>query len=108
MISLFRTITNRVKALFATAVAMEFEAELMAHHAEQQADLYRRANRYEEEGLSQIAKKLRTQAESLSQERPLASVLPALEHWSQEQKSADELPKPIAAPNRKGGKALSR
>jgi hypothetical protein len=78
MFSLFRAITERLKALFATSAALELESELLARDAERKADLLRRADQYDQEGLHGIATHLRQQADLLSLQRPLASVLPAL------------------------------
>jgi hypothetical protein len=83
MFSLFRAITDRLKALFVAEVAMEFEAELMTRDAERRAELHGQADRYDAEGLHGIADRLRKQAEELSLDRPLASVLPSLEHWQE-------------------------
>ena len=80
MLSIFRGVVDRVKALFATSAALELEAEFQARHAERQADLLRLADRYAAEGRHGIAANLRRQAEETSPERPLASVLPALTH----------------------------
>jgi hypothetical protein len=84
MFSLFRAITDRIKALFATSAALELESDLLLHHAERKADLLRRADQYDQEGLHGIATQLRQQADLLSMQRPLASVLPALTHLQTE------------------------
>jgi hypothetical protein len=81
MFSLFRALIERLKALFVTDAAMEFEAELLTRDAERRAELHRQADRYDAEGLHGIADRLRKQAEGLNLDRPLASVLPSLEHW---------------------------
>src|SRR6266404_8124630 len=80
MFALFRALSNRVKAMFAADAALEFEAEFLARAAERKADLLRQAERYEQEGLRGIALHLRRHAEELSEQRPLASVLPAIDH----------------------------
>lgn len=80
MFALFRALTEGVKALFATNAALDFEAELLARDAERKAELLRQADRYQDEGLDGIAQHLRRQAENLSLQRPLAGVLPAIEH----------------------------
>jgi hypothetical protein len=80
MLSLFRALIDRLKALFATTAAQEFEAEFLAHHAERKAELLRRAARYEEEGFLSLAAELRQQTEALNICQPLAAVLPAVEH----------------------------
>lgn len=80
MFALFRALTHRLKALFLTAVGLDFEAQLLTHDAERRAELLRQAQRYEDEGLRGLAEHLRQRAESISLERPLASVLPAVAH----------------------------
>lgn len=80
MIALFRALTERVKALFITTVALDFEAELFTRDAERKAELLRQADRYDAGGLHGIAQHLCRQAEALSCQRPLAGVLPAVEH----------------------------
>lgn len=80
---LFHALTERLKALFITHTALEFEAELVSRDAERRAELIRQASQYDREGLHDLAEQLRQQAEALSLERPLASVLPALDHWQQ-------------------------
>lgn len=82
MMTLFRFVIDRLKALLATAAASELEAEFIARDAERKAELFRRAAEYEAEGLTLVAAGLRHQAELLSSERPCAAVLPALSHWS--------------------------
>ena len=78
--SLFRALTDRVKALFAASAALELESELAAREAERRAELHRRADRYDAEGLGGVAQQLRRRADTLLIERPLASTLPAAEH----------------------------
>jgi hypothetical protein len=80
MLSIFRALTNRFKAIFATSAALELETEFVARQAERRAELLRQADRYEAEGLGGIARELRQHVEMLSLERPGASVLPALAH----------------------------
>jgi hypothetical protein len=84
MFHLFRALAERVKALFLTHAALDFEAEFLARDAERKAELLRQAARYEEEGLSSVARQLRQQAESVDSQRPLAIVLPAVEHLQSE------------------------
>lgn len=80
MFALFRALSERVKALFVTTAALDFEAAFLARQAERKADLLRQAAQYEAEGLSLVAHELRQQADGVSVQRPLASVLPAIEH----------------------------
>ena len=81
MIALFRTITDRLKALFAADVALEFEALLLSRQADRTAELLVQAEQHERHGFPAVAAQLRAGAEALSLGRPLAGVLPALEHW---------------------------
>lgn len=84
---LFRALTDRLKALFVADVATDFEAQLLARDAERKAELLRQAQKYQDEGLTGVAQDLRQRTESLGIERPLASVLPAIEHWQATEKS---------------------
>ena len=81
MLWLFRSLTDRLKAMFVADVATDFEAQLLARDAERKAELLRQAQKYEDEGLKGVAQQMRQQTESLGTARPLASVLPAIEHW---------------------------
>jgi hypothetical protein len=80
MLSIFRPLIERVKALFAVSAAQELEADLLLRDAERRAELLRQADRYDAEGLHGIAQHIRQQAEALSLQQPVASVLPAVEH----------------------------
>lgn len=88
MFALFRSLTDRVKALFVTSAALDFEADFAARQAERKAELLRRAAEFEREGLPSVSKDLRSQAEALSIQRPLATVLPAIEHLAPSQDGA--------------------
>ena len=61
MCSLFRALTDRVKAVFVTHAALEFEAEFLARDAERKAELLRLADTYEKEGLHAVAESLQDQ-----------------------------------------------
>ena len=74
MMKLFRVLSDRLAAMFATHVALEFETQLLNLHADRQADLLQKAAELERQGLDSPAAQLRIQADSLSFERPLASV----------------------------------
>jgi hypothetical protein len=109
MIALFHALTERLKALFISDVALDFEAELLARAAERQAELLRRADRYDSEGLSGIAGQLRRQAEAIDLQRPLAGILPALEHLQATPR--DDAPPPrlrLVAPDVSGPATASR
>lgn len=77
---IFRALADRLKALFVADVAADFEAQLLARDAERKADLLRQAQKFDDEGLKGVAQHLRQQTQALGVERPLASVLPAIEH----------------------------
>src|SRR4051794_8991791 len=81
MIALFRMMTDRLKAMFAADVALEFEALLLSRQADRTAELLVQAEQHERHGFPAVAAQLRAGAEALSLGRPLAGVLPALEHW---------------------------
>src|SRR5438128_1267153 len=81
MFGLFRYVIDRLKALFATAAAQELEADWLERHAERKAELLRRAEGYEREGLPQVGRELRRQADEVDPGKPLAGLLPALAHW---------------------------
>jgi len=80
LLTLFRVVTDRVKAMFVTNAAMEFEAEFVARDAERRAELLRQADRYDAEGLTSVASRLRQQSESLNTNQPLANILPSAMH----------------------------
>jgi hypothetical protein len=79
MLSIFRALTDRLKALFATSAALELESEFIARDAERHAELLRQADRYAE-GLHEVAGQLRQQVVLLSAQKPTATVLPAITH----------------------------
>jgi hypothetical protein len=103
MFSIVTALIARLKALFVTHAALEIEAELIASCAERRAELLRQAKRYEEEGLQGIAQNLRRQAEDLSVQKPLSSVLPAIAHVQADQPEAKPEHQALPAPNKKGG-----
>jgi hypothetical protein len=98
MLSIFRPLIERVKALFAVSAAQELEADLLLRDAERRAELLRQAERYQDEGLHGIAQHLRQQAEQVSVQRPLAGVLPALAHLQTDLADTPDTPE-LAAPN---------
>jgi hypothetical protein len=66
--------------LFVTHAVLELEADLIAACAERKADLLRRADQYEKEGLHAVAEQLRQQAERLSPDKPLGTVVAITAH----------------------------
>ena len=80
MLQLFHVLAQRVKALFITNAALDFEAQFVARDAERKTELLRQVAQYEKEGLHVIAQDLRERAEKISLEQPLATVLPSIEH----------------------------
>lgn len=80
MFSIVRALMDRFKALFLSQSILELQADLIVTCADRKADLLRRAERFEQEGMADIAAYLRQQVESLSTENPLASVLAVVSH----------------------------
>ena len=74
MMKLFRVLSDRLAAMFASHVALEFETQLLRLHADRQATLLQKADELERQGLDSPAAQLRLQVGNLSFERPLASV----------------------------------
>jgi hypothetical protein len=120
MLSIFRVIIDRVKALFAVSAAQELESEILLRDAERKAELLRQADRYDGEGLRGIATHLRLGADAVTVQRPLAGVLPALEHLAGDPHAHQITPllpglsgngtpdtphKSLPAPKKKGGKS---
>src|SRR5580658_6270227 len=87
MLWIFKALADRLKAMFVADVATDFEAQLLARDSERKAELLRQAQKYDDEGLKGIAQQMRQQTESLGTQRPLASVLPAIEHWQATEKN---------------------
>lgn len=79
MLGIFQAVAGRIKAMFVTQVALDLEAELVAQDASRKAGLLRQADQYAAEGLADVAADLRERAGRLSLDRPLASVLPAVQ-----------------------------
>ena len=86
--SLFQTISERLRALFVADVALDLEAQLLSRQADRQVELLVQADAHERHGYPAVASGLRRQAEALSLARPLAGVLPALEHWQADDRAA--------------------
>ena len=110
MIGMFRGLIDRAKALFITTVALDFEAQFVANQAERKADLLRQAAVYEREGLKSVAQDLRTQAEGISTQRPLATLLPAIEHLQNPQDvpllaNEETIARPAPTARKKGGRS---
>jgi len=78
MIQLVRNVIDRVKAMFTLDAMLDLEQQFVTRQAERKAELIRTADRYEQEGLTAIAADLRRQAETLSEQRPLQTVVPFL------------------------------
>jgi hypothetical protein len=89
--SLFAAVVWRLKCVLATAAALEFEGDLVAHTAEQKAELLRRAAQYESEGQATLAADLRKRAEGLNLETPAATILPAVAHLTAENTTLPQL-----------------
>lgn len=81
MFHLFRAFADRIKALFITNAALDFEGQFAARSAERKAELLREADVYDKEGLTGVAQELRQLADNINLKQPLANVLPSIEHW---------------------------
>jgi hypothetical protein len=101
MLSLFRPRIDRVKALLALAAASELQAEALARQAERRAELLRKANDYEAEGLAAVAEQLRREADLLDAPQPVACVLSPAELLSGVAPQSPALPAP-AQPQQTG------
>ena len=73
MMNIFRVLGNRLAAMFATHVALDFEKQFLSLQSDRKAELLLKADELEERGLGGLAVELREQAASLSLEAPLAS-----------------------------------
>lgn len=77
MLSLFRSVGDRLRALFATDVALDFESMFVRRQADRKAEILRHAAELERQGMKSVAAELREQANTISIGRPLATILPA-------------------------------
>src|SRR4051794_38345431 len=75
---LFRAVSDRLKAVLTAHAALELEAELIARHVERKAELLRKADQLESEGMADLAEELRRHARRTDINRPGEAVLPAL------------------------------
>jgi hypothetical protein len=80
MLGLFRAVVERVKAVLVVRAAREIEADALAHAAHRKSELLELAARYEAEGQAEVAGELRVVIGTADDDRPLAGVLPAVEH----------------------------
>jgi hypothetical protein len=90
MLNLFRALSRRLYALFTTHIALDFEKQFLLHQSDRKAELLQKAQELEEQGFTELAEELREQAEHLSLERPLSSVLSAAEDFHGGQQSIEE------------------
>jgi hypothetical protein len=103
MFSMIRTMMDRFKCLFMTQAVLELQSAVIVACADRKAELLRRAARFDEEGLADIAAYLRRQVESLSTEKSLVSVLAIAEHW---QAAPPALPPILSGPSAPSSHAL--
>ena len=82
MMNIFRVLGNRLAAMFATHVALDFEKQFLSLQSDRKAELLLKADELEERGLGGLAVELREQAASLSLEAPLASTNTVLGEFS--------------------------
>jgi hypothetical protein len=93
MLGLFRAVVERVKAVLVVRAAQEIEADALAHAAHRRAELQDLADRFEAQGQGEVAGELRAAVGTVDADRPLAGVLPAVEHLTgSEGKSPAALP----------------
>src|SRR3954447_22287842 len=76
MLNLFRTISDRLKALFVADLALEFEAQLLTRQADRTAELLVQAEQHELHGFPGVAAQLRAGAEARSLARSAAGGCP--------------------------------
>ena len=107
MFAIFQSLVDRIKAMFAADAALDFEAQFMARQADRKAELLRKAAEFEKEGLKGVAQDLRSQAESLSIQRPLDAILPAAAELGGDSKPLPRLPHhaPLQAASKRGRRA---
>src|SRR5262245_21963628 len=95
MLGVFRAVVERVKAVLAVRAAQEIEADVIAHAAHRRAELQDLADRFEAEGQAEVAGELRAVVGRADDDRPLAGVLPAVEHLTGGvTDTAEETPRP--------------
>src|SRR4051794_25914908 len=75
MLTLFRALIERIKAMLASVAAAELHADCLARVAERKAELLRLVESYDDQGRPAVAAHLRQRAEAPDADRPLASVL---------------------------------
>jgi hypothetical protein len=80
MLGLFRAVVERVKAVLVVRATREIEADVIAHAAHRKTELLGLAARYEAQGQREVAGELRAAVGTVDADRPLAGVLPAVEH----------------------------
>ncbi len=107
MFRVFKALVDRVKALFLTDAALDLQAHLLTRAADRKADLLRQAAAFEAEGLTLVASELRQQAVAIDLNRPLAIVLPAIEHLAPSDQSVPPLPGPTQTPQGNTGKVCA-
>jgi hypothetical protein len=101
MLGLFRAVVERVKAVLAVRAAQEIEADALAHAAHRRAELLELAARYETQGQREVAAEVRAALGRSDADRPLAGVLPAVEHLTGGPTDrGEEKPSPPALPAR--------
>ena len=101
MFAIVQVVITRFKALFLTRAALELDADLIASCAERKAELLRRAKRYADEGLHQLAQNLTQEAEMLSPQAPPGGVLEAITRLQKHPVEVKSLPLADSAPTQK-------
>jgi hypothetical protein len=100
MLWIFRVISERLKAMFVADVALGLESEFLSRQADRKVELLKRADQLEEQGHGSVAAELRVQAEAISLNSPLGTVMPAFERLQLAHEQAATAPtaaKPVTA-----------
>jgi len=87
---LYRVISDRLKSMFIADAVLDLESQFIVRQAERKVEMLMLADRYEQEGRTELAEELRRDVDNLSAEKPLSSIKPAIEHWKSEVSHSDD------------------
>jgi hypothetical protein len=82
MMNIFRILGNRLTAMFATQVALNFEKQFLSLQSDRRAELLLEADELDEQGLDGLTAEHREQATSLPLETPPASTNAVVSEFS--------------------------
>ena len=108
MMNIFRVLGNRLAAMFATHVALDFEKQFLSLQSDRKAELLLKADELEERGLESLAAELREQAASLSFETPLASTNAMLGEFSDGPSVSTVVAEPLRLESKTSRKTTTR